>query len=131
MVAGARCVQVRGYLKTLGSRWDGIGAGESLMWVSVPVIRHYALYGAYEGDSMRGLRMSSVFPGVPREPAGCQPEPNFGWGDDIYMDVEYYRARETGLVWLRRAQRHCRGVDRKDPSCNPQCPRAGGTRAPT
>ena len=35
---------------------------------------------------------------------------DFGWGDDIAGDVEYYRARERGLVWLRRAQRYLLGA---------------------
>ena len=60
-----RCVQVRGYLKSLGSLIDGIGTGQSLLWISVPVIRHNPSYAdaGREVDSERGLRMSSVFPG--------------------------------------------------------------------
>ena len=65
-VAGVRCVQVRGYMISLGSRYGS----RALLWINVPVTHHihsgpYAGAGR-EGDSERGLGMDSVFPG------GCQ-----------------------------------------------------------
>jgi hypothetical protein len=99
---GVRYVQVRGYLKSLGSRYGS----QAFLWVNVPV--QHSIPGMH---SKRGLGMGSVFPSIPwMVPENCRSEAYYGWGEDIQLDVDYYRARERGFVWLRYVQRFLLGT---------------------
>ena len=59
-----RYVQVRGYLKSLGSRYGS----HAFLWISVPVE-----HSNPEMHSERGLGMGSVFPSIPwMVPENCR-----------------------------------------------------------
>ena len=92
MVAGVRCVQVRGYMFSLRSRY-----GSAIrLWVRVPVSHTnphqpgYSIWGC-EGFTERGLGMGSVFPGA-APPEDCRSVLRFGWDRDVMAGVRYYVA---------------------------------------
>ena len=69
-----RYVQVRGYLKSLGSRYGS----HAFLWINVPV-KHLIP----EMHSERGLGMGSVFPSDPwMVPESCRSEGYFEWGGE-------------------------------------------------